>query len=80
MRKKTTVFHGEQVLQTVGDEGEDYKLNEGSPSCWIEVDGIALYIRRYTNERTGRSFVNVEAYRARDEMGDEIDSFRVEIK
>jgi hypothetical protein len=44
------------------------------------VDGIALYIRRYTNERTGRSFVNVEAYRARDEMGDEIDSFRVEIK
>jgi hypothetical protein len=28
------------------DQATDYRLREDAPSCWIEVDGIALYIIR----------------------------------
>jgi hypothetical protein len=76
-KKKTSTFHGVpgSALAIVGES--DYKLNDGSPSCWIQVDDVAIYIRRSTIG-DGRSFIYVEAFRADDVLGDELDSFRVE--
>ena len=46
-------------------EGTDYILQDGVDSCWVEVNGIALYIRR-----NGDQGVSVQAYKSGDEMGE----------
>lgn len=28
-------------------DGTDFTLREGAPSCWLTVDGISVYVRRF---------------------------------
>lgn len=63
------------ALEDKNGEGTDYVLQEGVVSCWVEVDGIALYIRR---TGSGRGVI-VEAFESGDEMGETLDSLEVEL-
>lgn len=54
-------------------EGTDYVLQKGRYFCWVDVDGIALYIRR-----TGGSVI-VEAFKSGDEMGESLGCMEVEL-
>lgn len=65
---------GPDALVDKTGEGTDYVLQEGIGSCWVEVDGIALYIRR-----TCGSGVIVEAFKSGDEMGETLGSMDVEL-
>jgi len=61
-------------------QDSDYRLREGEVSCWVEVDGISVYIHRGEDERSGVSRVYVDAYAKGDEDGRELASFSVKTR
>lgn len=63
-----------EALESVGDEGTDYRLSEDHGSCWVEVDGLAIYIVR------GAATLDIEVYPAGREMDQELATIQVPFK
>ena len=53
------------VLEEKSLEGSDYVLPEGEPSCWVEIDGVSVYLLRAAD-----GGVHVSIYPVGDEMGE----------